>query len=119
MLLPKLIDQADAKGRFADPSGIVQHFLKCQGLSLIGESFLVFPLTLCTERQGTTLYYGYGGCIAVSLAEQTQGGRSALLILSRFGDLLCLEDGRKQKICVASREQVIDVENLSIEEQEF
>jgi hypothetical protein len=97
----------------------VQRFPETQSLLLIGKGFLIFPLTLRAERQGTTLYYGYCGCIAVSLAEQTQGGRSAKLILSRFGDLLCLEDGRKQKICVASREKVIDVENLSMEEQEF
>jgi hypothetical protein len=85
----------------------------------IGEGFLVFPLTLCAERQGTTLYDGYRSRIAVCLAEQTQGARETLLILSRFGDLLRLEDDRKQEICVASMEKVIDHEHLSVQKQEF
>jgi hypothetical protein len=55
----------------------------------------------------------------VGLAEQTQGGGFALLILSRLGDLLCLEDGRKQKICLTPVKKVIDGENLSIQKQEF
>src|SRR4051794_758322 len=105
--------------RFADPSSIVQRLLETQSLLLIGEGVLVLPLTLCAERQGSTLHNGYRGSVAVGLAEQTQGGRSTLQILSRFGDLLCLEEGRKQEICLTSVKKVIDSEDLSIQKQEL
>jgi hypothetical protein len=53
------------------------------------------------------------------LAEQTQGVRETLLILSRFGDLLCLEEGRKQEICLTPVKKVIDSEDLAIQKQEL
>src|SRR6266571_4509450 len=71
VLLPELIHQADEKVRFADPSGVVQCFLKTQGLLVIGESFLIFPLPSGTERQSTTLYDRHGCSVGVGLPEQT------------------------------------------------
>src|SRR5437016_14626084 len=97
----------------------MQRLLETQGLLLIGKGFLVLPLTLRAERQGTTLHDSYRGCVAVGLAEQTQGVRDALLIVSRLGDLLCLEDGRKHEICLTPVKKVIDGEDLSIQKQEF
>ena len=119
ILLPELIYQTDAKERFADTSGIVQRFQETQSLLLIGEGFLIFPLALCAKWQGTTLHNGYCSGMAVGLTEQTQGVREALLILSRFGDLFCLEDSRKHEICLASEKEVIYDESPSIQKQEL
>src|SRR6266567_3308513 len=90
-----------------------------EGLLLIGEGFLISPLILRAEWQGTTLHDGYRGSVAVGLSEQTRGVRDALLRSRRFGDLFCLEDGRKHEISVSSVKKVIDGEDLSIQKQEL
>jgi hypothetical protein len=119
ILLPELVYYTDAKVRFADPSGIAQRFLKTQGLLLIGKGFLIFPLTLRTERQRAALHDCRRGSGAMGLSEQTQGVCDALLILSRLCDLFCLEDGRKHEISFSSVKKVINGEDLSIQKQEL
>jgi hypothetical protein len=51
----------------------------------------------------------------VSLSEQTQGVCDAMLIMNRFSDLLCIQNGRKQEISVPASEQMIDDEDLSVQ----
>jgi hypothetical protein len=97
----------------------VQGFLETEGMLLVGKGFVIFSLAFRTEWQATTLYDGYRGSVTVGLSQQTQGVGQTLLCPRRFGDLFGLSDDREQEISVASMDEVIDGENLSIEEQEL
>ena len=118
MLLPELIHQADTKVGFADASGILYGFLKGQRLLLYGEGFLI-ALLLCAEGQRATREDSHGRRSAMGLAEQTQGIRQTLLVLRRFGNLLCLVEGRKQESRVVPVQQMVNGEDLSRQQQEL